>query len=780
MTARQHNTEYEGLQLHCEKNSRISQNVLDDFLLSFAAGHHGLGKKMNQHFAKYRHVTSRLEKADVAMFESQYIIHKVFREGGLIEKFLRHPALDYFRGEERDFLSRGLEIPWRFSFAEIKGEPSEDFFLMEDVFSGEEYLLYSPGMAHIKSTGNILLWFNLIGFNGSCWQSYGPIAAYNCFGPDDIFFFAREKNSEIEDGEAVCTDLEADPLPYMLLISGAAYPRTFHEEDEMIWQMSEYDLESLDTARLRKNFKSEFDSGVYRFSSETPELHPHFARIYFDENEKILLFTAMTETGFQDMVRGFNALGYSYPETPYLRVRPQMVITTELILKTKIILNEYENLFHEDTDPGVAEEVDKMNAFVKLVLDDINAGRKPDIDAAVRETGVSRETAEDMVNMLMEKRKPGLLPDQQIREEIKQPVDRPVKANKSPEPVGKGLLRDIYYNANIIREMQPWEKLYETDIFGVMMPESKRVWFISVMGANGEYKALALYKGYEGLFGFSEMQNNAETQPAEVMTAGTLFTIPHILLSFTDREELEKDHLEAIKKSGVQFRGKGNWPLLEEIVPGYMPVFPGRETLEDLPVLLEQIAAFLPRAMDNPDRLFRESESGQEILVRTPSGKQGKRQWKSRYVLPDPGMASKKYKMSYRLDTCERLSKLEMRRMIMQVDLILLPAPVKEKGKKGYFPFILLMVDGQTGMVEGMTMLTPIPDLDALYESVPQKLMEELIKLGYRPEQIELRGDLLWGLTEGALKKAWCIPVRVEDMPLLDEAVESLIANMMK
>ncbi|MEA1886842.1 MAG: hypothetical protein U9N72_06510 [Bacteroidota bacterium] len=770
MATRRHSTDYEALRLYCEKNSRISERVLDDFLLAFAARHHGLGKKMIQHFAKYRHVTSRLEKADVEMFESQFIIHKVFREGGLIEKFLRHPDVDYFRGEERDFLLRALEVPWRFSFAQIKGEPAEDFFLMSDVFSGEAYLLYSPGMSRIKAMGNILLWFNLTGFNGSCWQSYGPIAAYQCFEPGDVFFFATEKNIEIEDEAEIYTDVEADPLPYMLLITGAAYPRTFHGEDEVIYLMAEYDLESLDTAKLRKSFKSEFDSGVYRFSSDTSEFHPHFARIYFDENEKILLFTAMTETGFQNLVRDFNAFGYAYPDTPYLRVRPQMVVTAEPILKTKIILNEYEGLFHEDIDPGVAEELDKMNAFVKLVLDDINAGLKPDIDAAVRQTGVSRETAEDMVNMLMEKRKPVLFPDQQIKEEKNPPVESLNKVNKRSEP-----LWEIYYNANIIREMEPWKKLYETDIFGVMMPGSKRVWFISVMGANGEYTALAVYKGYEGLFGFSEFQNNAGTMPV-----GTLFTIPHIMLSFTGREELEKEHLEAIKKSGVKFRGKGNWPLLEEIVPGYMPVFPEGEALEDLPVLLEEIAAFLPWAMDNPDRLFREGESGEELLVRIPSGKQGNRQWKNRYEFPDPEMATKKYKMTYRPDTCERVSELEMRRMILQVDLIILPAPVKEKGKKGYFPFILLLVDGETGMVAGMTMLTPIPDLDALYESVPQKLMEEIVNLGYRPEQIELRGEFLWGLAEGALKKAMCIPVRVEDMPLLDEAVESLIENMMR
>ena len=67
---------------------------------------------------------------------------------------------------------------------------------------------------------------------------------------------------------------------------------------------------------------------------------------------------------------------------------------------------------------------------------------------------------------------------------------------------------------------------------------------------------------------------------------------------------------------------------------------------------------------------------------------------------------------------------------------------------------MLLLVDKETGMIHGITMLTPEPDLSSLYESIPQKLLKEISKLGYRPEKIELRSDLLYGLAEGALKKS--------------------------
>lgn len=47
--------------------------------------------------------------------------------------------------------------------------------------------------------------------------------AFQSFGPDDIFFFATEKNPDIEDESEVQEDIENDPLPYMMLLSGAAY-----------------------------------------------------------------------------------------------------------------------------------------------------------------------------------------------------------------------------------------------------------------------------------------------------------------------------------------------------------------------------------------------------------------------------------------------------------------------------------------------------------------------------------------------------------------------------
>jgi hypothetical protein len=477
----------------------------------------------------------------------------------------------------------------------------------------------------------------------------------------------------------------------------------------------------------------------------------------------------MTEKGFARLVSDFNGFGHDIPAIPYLRVRIQMLTTAGEILRREIRLNEYEELFRSDPDPEVSGAVEDMNAFVSLVLPDINEGRYPDIEKAARKAGVHIDTARDLVNMMMKKM-------DELPESLKDTSGSGKKADQfggKPVPGEDGEAGSVYAPIRTIRDLEPWDRLYESDLFGVEMPGSGRLYFISVMGSEGEYPAVAAYVGYEGLFGFSEFQENAEKLPPE-----TILQIPHLLLSFTDREEVDLENLDAIRKAGESFRGKGRWPVLEECVPGYVPVYPGQETLGDLPVLLGQVASFLPEAMDDPEMLLRETGSGHEILIRTPRRKAGKLLWINRYMYPDPEKVIRRYKFNYQRETCAGISRLKESPKILQVDLVMLPAPVKEKGKKGYFPFVLLMVDKENGMIPGMAMLTPEPDLHSMHESVPQKLLEEIAKMGFRPQKIEFRSEMLFNFAQGALKQAWCMPVLVEEMPLMEEAVESLCSNL--
>ena len=178
----------------------------------------------------------------------------------------------------------------------------------------------------------------------------------------------------------------------MMLLSGANIPITVHKQDQMIMAYSEYPVDKFDTLALKKSFTSEFSNGVYRLSLKRWGGHPHFAQIYFDENKNIVLLAASTDRGYQALVNSINPFGFQFSEDPDIRVNMSMLITSEKILKKKIRLNEYDNLFQVKSSPEDTEMMANINAFMSLILPDINAGRVPDIEKNAAKAGIDIET----------------------------------------------------------------------------------------------------------------------------------------------------------------------------------------------------------------------------------------------------------------------------------------------------------------------------------------------------------------------------------------------------
>ncbi|MFA5815758.1 MAG: hypothetical protein WC865_09090 [Bacteroidales bacterium] len=395
--------DFETIRKACEASSSISKTVIDEFLLYYAASLYKLDHTMTEAFSAYRHVTKEFEKEWVNTLKAQYLAHKIFKPGGLIRKIITHAELKKLSLSEMDFLEQHARQPWRFCFSIILENPAKDFFNMEDILTGEQFLLFSPGTSDINKSQATTVWFNLIGFNGACWQTFGPIVAYKSFEPDDIFFFATELDRRIETEEDIARNLDKNPLPYMMLLSGANLPITVHKQDQMVMTYSEYPVDKFDTLALKKSFTSEFSHGVYRLSLKRWGGHPHFAQIYFDENKNIVLLAASTDRGYQALVNSINPFGYKFSEEPDIRVNMSMLITSEKILKKKIRLNEYDNLFQVDTPPERKEMLDNLNYFMSLILPDINAGRVPDIEKNAAKAGIDVETARNFYKAVSDK-----------------------------------------------------------------------------------------------------------------------------------------------------------------------------------------------------------------------------------------------------------------------------------------------------------------------------------------------------------------------------------------
>jgi hypothetical protein len=149
-----------------------------------------------------------------------------------------------------------------------------------------------------------------------------------------------------------------------------------------------------------------------------------------------------------------------------------------------------------------------------------------------------------------------------------------------------------------------------------------------------------------------------------------------------------------------------------------------------------------------------------------------------RFEEPDPMRAMVTYRVDYDRTLAQSISRRKVKDMVVQAELFMLPNPVMDKGPRGYFPFVLLLVDRESGMVLGMNMLSPDPDLRTMYEHVAQKLLEALDKLEGRPRLIEMQSEQLSSLTAEALEKASCKISLKTRMAAMEDAINGLLDHL--
>lgn len=113
----------------------------------------------------------------------------------------------------------------------------------------------------------------------------------------------------------------------------------------------------------------------------------------------------------------------------------------------------------------------------------------------------------------------------------------------------------LYALANEFNALAHRQWMAETDLFGIEDPEAGTVACVSAMGEGGVHCGVAAYLGTRGLHGFFRLLAGAGG-PED------LLQVPRMVASFADRADLWRRDLAVIKKAGIRFRGRGQWPLL--------------------------------------------------------------------------------------------------------------------------------------------------------------------------------------------------------------------------
>lgn len=328
----------------------------------------------------------------------------------------------------------------------------------------------------------------------------------------------------------------------------------------------------------------------------------------------------------------------------------------------------------------------------------------------------------------------------------------------------------LYETAAELKKLAPWEWMDETKIFGVENPDTKEIGFVSTMGMMGEHLSVGVYIGAEGLYGFWDFQDEGlEAEPF------ALFEIPQLQISFEDRERLEKQDRDLIKKLDLKFRGKQSYPLFRSIRPGFMPWFITSEEARFLIYAIEQTLEVAPRVRENPNILIDERDTENEVvLVRFAEKKNGKLVWRDEMrEIPPP--AEKEFIIKIPQALVDELKAFpQAKDFILEIDLFYSPTPVGEKGKRPYIPKMLMLADGRSGMIAGFQIIQPKEDDLENYTEIGRHLFESLQKLNVRPQEIRVASESLFDLLKG-LNQQLNIKLRqTDDLRAIEAAKEGL------
>ncbi len=248
--------------------------------------------------------------------------------------------------------------------------------------------------------------------------------------------------------------------------------------------------------------------------------------------------------------------------------------------------------------------------------------------------------------------------------------------------------KDLYDVAMEFKKIGCWNWMWDSDIFGVQNPVNGEIGYCCVMGRAREHFALAVYSGTEGLGGY------LKTQSGEIdsYSIDMLHVQKCLMASFEDREFLQKEDFQVIKKLGLKFRGRNSWPLFRSYKPDYYPWYLTNEEAKYLTMALHQTIDVSLRFKNNPKMLIPPAKN--RYLVRLLKKEKDGLGWKDEWLKPYPLEKVEIIAKPIDVNRLEKIKKIfSQRQGIWEIDFFHYPEPVKEKEERPYYPYVIFCVE---------------------------------------------------------------------------------------
>lgn len=298
--------------------------------------------------------------------------------------------------------------------------------------------------------------------------------------------------------------------------------------------------------------------------------------------------------------------------------------------------------------------------------------------------------------------------------------------------------KNLYQAAVEFQKTGCWNWMWDTDIFGVQNPLNGEIGYCCVMGSAGEYYALGVYLGTEGLIGYLRIQSG-EILPS---SPDALHIQKCLMASFEDRKFLEKKDLDVIKSLNLTFRGHKSWPQFRSYSPGYFPWYLTIDEAKFLTLALNQTVEVSLRFKNNPELLITPEED--RFLVRVPKKKKDGFIWRDEYLKPDPPEEIEIVVESINTELLKRIrSTIKGHEGTWEIDFFYFTQPVKDKtDERPYYPYAVLWLDSDADYILNYSLARPRKALSEL----PNQFMKTVKNLKILPKEIKVKKEEIYNL----------------------------------
>lgn len=354
----------------------------------------------------------------------------------------------------------------------------------------------------------------------------------------------------------------------------------------------------------------------------------------------------------------------------------------------------------------------------------------------------------------------------------KQQVLDPREELLPPTASEYGMLCQLAFH---MQQLSPWIFMQETDVFGVQDPESGELGFVSVMGQLGEFQAISVYRGAEGLYSWRNFVELLSIDAKSEQAHDMVYEIPQLQLAFVEPTILEKRDRDVIKASGFKF-SKNQRPQFRSYRPGYLPWFLTREEASHLIYALTQTITVASRFFSDANVIpFNQDPEDRDYLIRIPRLKDSIPYWEDSIVTVDP--PTQLLQLSVDDTTLGKLKEFPTSGAL-EVELFALPATVGRSHERPRLIYALLAVDSASDFIVGVELMEAIEGVDLMYASVAEILTSDWMQHQSVPQEIRVRSTRLLNVLEPLASELGITLSSAKKLPAVNRAKKSMIAHL--